>query len=72
MPNGNRMGGRGQGQGQSMGGGRGQCGSRIGGSGMGMGGECVCTVCGARTAHQRGIPCSSSACPKCGAKMARG
>lgn len=69
MPNGNRTGG---GMGRGQGGGKGQGGGRMGGTGMGMGGECVCTSCGAKSPHQRGMPCSSQKCPKCGAAMTRG
>ncbi len=31
--------------------------------------KCVCPACGYETVHQRGIPCSSMTCPKCGARM---
>jgi cation diffusion facilitator family transporter len=44
---------------------------RMGGSGMGPGGECVCPRCGSTAPHQRGTPCFRQACPKCGARMAR-
>jgi hypothetical protein len=43
---------------------------------MGTGGFCVCTKCGERTLHQKGIsrfgiPCFEVRCPKCGEKMVR-
>ena len=30
---------------------------------------CVCPKCGYKQPHVRGIPCSESACPECGASM---
>lgn len=45
------------------------------GRGMGFGGpsnSCVCISCGYNEIKQRGIPCRSKKCPKCGAVMARG
>lgn len=52
--------GRGDGQGQ-------------GGPKQGDGGPssqtCVCPSCGARAKHERNVPCTSTKCPKCGAKM---
>ena len=44
---------------------------RMGGPAMGPGGECVCPKCGHVAAHQRGIPCTKQACPKCGTNMVR-
>ncbi len=44
---------------------------RMGGFGMGPSGECVCTKCGERVQHQRGMPCYQMKCPKCGSKMIR-
>jgi predicted DNA-binding protein (UPF0251 family) len=32
--------------------------------------ECVCPNCGEKVPHQRGIPCFSVKCPKCGTPMA--
>jgi len=49
------------------GGGRG----RMGGQGLGVGGNCVCPNCGATVAHKRGAPCYQINCPKCGTKMVR-
>ncbi|MFH0876349.1 MAG: hypothetical protein V1859_10510 [archaeon] len=43
-----------------------------GGFGMGPGGECVCSKCGHKIPHQRGIPCYSVKCPMCGSPMTRG
>ncbi|MCD6414034.1 MAG: hypothetical protein J7L23_00205 [Candidatus Diapherotrites archaeon] len=45
---------------------------RMGGFGLGPGGDCVCPKCGYRMPHQRGAPCYTLTCPKCGAKMTRG
>ena len=42
-----------------------------GGFGVGPAGECICYNCGYREPHQRGIPCQSKKCPKCGAFMIR-
>lgn len=41
------------------------------GGGAGIGGECVCPNCGASNPHQRGTPCSSLTCTKCGSRMVR-
>lgn len=51
------------------GGGRG----RMGGDRPGTGpvGSCICPGCGTKVPHQRGIPCYSRNCPKCGAKMTK-
>jgi hypothetical protein len=38
---------------------------------MGPRGFCICTKCGERTIHQKGIPCIEARCPKCSAKMVR-
>ena len=46
-----------------------------GGRGMGFGGpavRCVCTACDYQQQKQRGVPCSTLKCPKCGAPMIRG
>ncbi|MBN2421923.1 DUF134 domain-containing protein [Candidatus Woesearchaeota archaeon] len=59
--------GRGQRRGIS-GGGRG----RMGGFAVGPGGICVCPECGYKESQQRGVPCVSRKCPKCGARMTRG
>ncbi len=67
-------GGQGQGRGgQGQGKGRGGKGlGRMGGpKAAGPSGECVCTACGHRERHQRGIPCNQRQCPACGAAMAR-
>ena len=65
--------GMGRGAGRGMGRGAGQGMGRMGGSrpGAGPAGYCVCTACGERVAHQRGIPCYSLQCPKCGKPMVR-
>lgn len=51
------------------GGGRGLMGGTR--QGAGLGGKCICPKCGARIIHQRGVPCYSVNCTKCGTKMAR-
>ena len=33
--------------------------------------ECFCPNCGQKVPHQRGVPCYSVSCSKCGAKMVR-
>ncbi|HOO55784.1 MAG TPA: hypothetical protein PLN69_03105 [bacterium] len=63
-----RGGGGGGRGGMGGGGGRG----RNGGFAMGPSGECICPKCGNRVAHQRGVPCINTACPKCGTMMSRG
>lgn len=30
---------------------------------------CICPKCGLRTEHERGLPCSSIKCPRCGTFM---
>ncbi len=66
--------GKGFGQGMGIqGGGRGQ-GGRLGQGGRGFGGapnQCLCPKCGEIVAHQRGVPCRSLTCPKCGTTMVR-
>ena len=70
---GNNMGqGRGSGrggggQGQGQGGGRG----RNKGGAFGTGGYCVCTKCGEKVQHQRGVKCTTLKCPECGHTMIR-
>ena len=44
---------------------------RMGGFGLGPGGECVCPNCGTKVPHQRGVPCYTLKCPKCGSPMTR-
>jgi len=67
MPRGNGTGP----PGEPGGGGQGQGSGRMGGYGLGPGGDCVCPDCGAKVPHQRGVPCNSVKCPKCGAAMTR-
>ena len=73
MPGGDGTGpfgqGPGAGKGMRRGGGRGRMGGNRPGSGLG--GDCVCPNCGQRVHHQRGVPCYSVNCPKCGTKMAK-
>jgi hypothetical protein len=44
----------------------------LGAKGSGPGGKCICAKCGYETEHQRGVPCSTIKCSKCGSPMARG
>ena len=39
--------------------------------GMGPGGYCVCPRCNYRVKHERGVPCASLKCPKCGINLIR-
>jgi len=75
MPRGSGMGGSGRGMGGSGGGagrGGGGKGGRMGGpAAAGPGGECICTACGHREPHVRGVPCTAMKCPKCAATMMR-
>ncbi len=66
--------GSGGGMGGGMGRGQGMGRGRKGGSrpGAGPAGECVCPSCGSTVPHQRGVPCYTVDCPKCGTKMVRG
>ena len=66
MPFGDGTGPRGQGAGTGRRGG-------MGGSsfGAGAGGYCICPNCKNKIAHQRGNPCYSIKCPKCGTQMTR-
>jgi len=59
--------------GTGTGGGRGRGMGRKGGpaAGAGPAGNCVCSKCGYAAPHQRGVPCATTACPKCGAPMTR-
>jgi hypothetical protein len=67
--------GKGGGQGMGQGLGRGQGGQgrgRMGGPlSAGPAGECVCTKCGHREPHERGVPCLRKKCPECGGAMTR-
>ncbi|MCX5804101.1 MAG: hypothetical protein NTU69_11340 [Proteobacteria bacterium] len=64
--------GAGGGTGGGMGRGTGAAGKgRMGGRGLGLGGECVCPQCGTRAPHKRGIPCYKQKCPKCNTPMTR-
>ena len=44
---------------------------RMGGKGLGPGGECICPKCGYSVPHIRGTPCMKRECPKCKSPMAR-
>lgn len=39
--------------------------------GQGPGGYCVCSKCGYKIPHQRGVPCSTFQCPKCKINLVR-
>ena len=58
--NSNNRDGRGMGGGQGMGKDRGQGTGRI-----------VCTKCGHREPHERGVPCMQKKCPQCGSTLIR-
>jgi hypothetical protein len=68
--------GAGGGQGGKAGGGCRRVQGGGGASGPGMGGDvgdfCRCPACGAKTPHERGIPCIQVTCPQCGKAMVRG
>lgn len=70
---GNSGGGMGAGRGQGRGGGQGR--NRGGGMGRGMqpgaSDICVCSQCGHRETHKRGVPCNRMKCPECGSAMVR-
>jgi hypothetical protein len=68
MPRGGR--GSGGGQGGSPGG---RCqGAGVGpGASTGVSDSCLCSACGAKTPHERGIPCMQQKCPQCGKPMVR-
>ena len=53
---------------QGSGGGQGRMGGSQAGGAIGF---CVCTKCGHREAHERGVPCVQKQCPKCGAALTR-
>ena len=63
--------GAGPGTGRGAGTGRGGGSGRMGGQALGLGGQCVCPACGHKAAHQRGVPCNTLQCPKCGQTMTR-
>ncbi len=64
--------GTGRGMGGGMGGGTGAGGrGRMGGFGLGAGGNCVCPSCGKKISHRQGVPCTQVKCPGCGAAMTR-
>jgi hypothetical protein len=46
-------------------------GGRMGGFGLGPGGYIICSGCGFKMLHQRGVPAYSVRCPKCNGTMVR-
>jgi len=60
--------GPGTGRGLGRGGGRGR---QPGGFGLGPAGECICPKCGTKVPHERGVPCYTLKCEKCGSPMTR-
>jgi predicted DNA-binding protein (UPF0251 family) len=73
MPRGRGVGqgiGRGTGRGAGRGAGRGRMGGPFA---AGPGGICLCTnpECKHEAAHQAGVPCYQTKCPKCGSPMVR-
>lgn len=67
MNNFGRNGNLGGGQGLGRGGGRG----RNKGGSFGPGGFCVCSKCGEKVPHQKGVKCTKLKCPKCGHTLVR-
>lgn len=57
------------GRGAKQGAGQGQ--GRMGGQTGGAIGLCVCTKCGHREPHERGVPCIQKRCPTCGTALTR-
>ena len=54
----------------SVGGGQGL--GRMGGPfAVGPAGYCICPQCGQREPHERGVPCVTRKCPKCGTMLTR-
>lgn len=41
------------------------------GGGQGSRGHCICPKCETKEIHKPGLPCQSTQCPNCGAKMLR-
>jgi len=42
-----------------------------GAMGLGPSGYCICKSCGYRIKHERGVPCATLKCPKCGLPLTR-
>ena len=59
------------GQGQGKGSGPGAGGGRNKGGAYGTGGFCICTKCGEKIPHRRGVKCTTLKCPECGHTMIR-
>lgn len=46
-------------------------GGRNHGGAFGRGGFCVCTKCGEKVSHVRGVKCTTQKCPACGHTLVR-
>ncbi len=44
---------------------------KVGGRGLGNGGNCICNHCGTEIAHQRRVKCTDTICPSCGKLVSR-
>ena len=51
--------------------GNGMGGGRNNGGAFGRGGFCVCTQCGEKVSHERGVKCTTQKCPACGHTLVR-
>lgn len=58
-------------KGQGRGRGARSSGPQAGGATASRGNVCVCTQCGYQEPHGRGVPCTRTPCPRCGAVMIR-
>jgi len=71
MPRGDGTGPMGAGGRNGSGRGGRRAGLATGAFAAGLVGRCVCPQCGQMEPHERGVPCSSRKCPKCGSDMTR-
>ncbi|NCD11191.1 MAG: hypothetical protein EOL93_01455 [Epsilonproteobacteria bacterium] len=51
--------------------GNGMGGGRNNGGAFGNGGFCICTKCGEKVPHERGVKCTTQKCPVCGHTLVR-
>ncbi|MBU0744357.1 MAG: hypothetical protein KKE11_03200 [Gammaproteobacteria bacterium] len=63
--------GRGRGRGAGLGQGQGLEKRQGPRQGLGLGGFCVCSRCGEKIIHQRGVPCFDVQCSTCNLPMVR-